>query len=117
MYDSCAAVTEISHKLPERDYLIAGALLHDVGKLMELARDPDGKTVKSDNGKLLRHAFTGVYLAMANDLPDEVVHIIAVHSFEGNASHPTLLAHFVRQADQTCERYSDWVLEENSTKS
>ena len=115
MYDSCAKAHE-EYVLPNRDYLVAGALLHDVGKLLELELSSDGKTVKSASGKLLRHAFTGVYLAMQNDLPDEIVHIIAVHSHEGVASHPTILGHFVRQADQACERYSDWVLENNNTQ-
>ena len=98
-----------------RDYLVAGALLHDVGKLLELEWCGDGNVIKSSNGLLLRHAFTGVYLAMKNGLPDEVTHIIAVHSKEAAASHPTLLAHFVRLADQTAERYSDWELQQGDS--
>lgn len=65
-----------------RDYLIAGALLADVGKLMEF-QIVDGKPVKSDYGKHIRHPFSGVGLAFKHDLPSEVMHIIATHSKEG----------------------------------
>lgn len=67
-----------------RDYLIAGALLADVGKLLEY-EIVDGKAVKSNYGKLLRHPFSGVGLAFKHGLPPEVLHIIATHSKEGDA--------------------------------
>ena len=65
-----------------RDYLIAGALLADVGKLMEF-EIVDGKPIKSDYGKHIRHPFSGVGLAFKHGLPSEVMHIIATHSKEG----------------------------------
>ena len=65
-----------------RDYLIAGALLADVGKLMEF-EIIDGKPSKSDYGKHIRHPFSGVGLAFKHDLPSEVMHVIATHSKEG----------------------------------
>ncbi|HWR83721.1 MAG TPA: HD domain-containing protein [Candidatus Deferrimicrobium sp.] len=65
-----------------RDYLIAGALLADVGKLLEF-EIVNGKPVKSDYGKHIRHPFSGVGLAFKHDLPSEVMHIIATHSKEG----------------------------------
>jgi len=65
-----------------RDYLIAGALLADVGKLMEF-EIVDGKPVKSDYGKHIRHPFSGVGLAFKHGVPSEVMHIIATHSKEG----------------------------------
>jgi len=65
-----------------RDYLIAGALLADVGKLLEY-EIIDGKAVKSDYGKKLRHPFSGVGLAFKHGLAPEVMHIIATHSKEG----------------------------------
>jgi hypothetical protein len=78
-------LTEVhgSNKTPvNRDYLIAGALLADVGKLCEF-EIVDGKPVKSDYGKHIRHPFSGVGLAFKHDLPSEVMHIIATHSKEG----------------------------------
>ena len=65
-----------------RDYLIAGAMLADVGKLLEF-EIIDGTAVKSDYGKHIRHPFSGVGLAFKHDLPSEVMHVIAVHSKEG----------------------------------
>lgn len=65
-----------------RDYLIAGTLLADVGKLLEF-EIVDGKPVKSDYGKHIRHPFSGVGLAFKHGLPSEVMHIIATHSKEG----------------------------------
>ncbi len=80
-------LTEIhaGRKTPvNRDYLIAGALLADVGKLCEF-EIVDGKPVKSDYGKHIRHPFSGVGLAFKHDVPSEVMHIIATHSKEGEA--------------------------------
>ncbi len=65
-----------------RDYLIAGALLADVGKLLEF-EIVDGRPVKSDYGKHIRHPFSGVGLAFKHDLPSRVMHVIATHSKEG----------------------------------
>jgi putative nucleotidyltransferase with HDIG domain len=65
------------------DLVIAGALLHDIGKLLEYTQK-DGKTVKSKTGKGLRHPVSGAGLAMKLDLPMDLVHIIAVHSKEGD---------------------------------
>jgi len=66
-----------------RDYLISGSLLADVGKLLEF-EIIDGKPHKSDYGKHIRHPFSGVGLAFKHDLPSEVMHVIATHSKEGH---------------------------------
>ena len=65
-----------------RDHLIAGALLADVGKLLEYEIQ-DGKSVKSDYGKHIRHPFSGVGLAFKHGIPSEIMHVIATHSKEG----------------------------------
>jgi hypothetical protein len=67
-----------------RDHLIAGSLLADVGKLFEFDKKTDGSIFKSDYGIKLRHPFSGVGLAFKHGLPAEVMHIIAVHSKEGS---------------------------------
>jgi hypothetical protein len=66
-----------------RDYLIAGSLLADVGKLYEYDKNPKGKIIKSSYGRHIRHPFSGVGLAFKHDVPSEVMHIIATHSKEG----------------------------------
>jgi len=43
------------------DYLVAGALLHDIGKLVEY-KEEKGKFIQSNLGKLVRHPISGVGL-------------------------------------------------------
>jgi len=81
-----------------RDYLIAGACLHDVGKLLEYEKNGEKITV-SRSGKLLRHPLSGMGLARKLDLPEEVCHIIAVHSREGEGSFRSPEAIVVHHAD------------------
>src|SRR3990172_4249958 len=79
-------LTEAYHerKTPvNRDYLVAGALLADVGKLYEYDKK-GGKVVNSKHGKYLRHPFSGVGVCFKYDIPEEVMHIVAVHSKEGD---------------------------------
>ena len=85
----CVACDEVLDRVHEdrktpvnRDFLIAGAMLADVGKLLEF-EIIDGQAVKSDYGKHIRHPFSGVGLAFKHGLPSEVMHIIATHSKEG----------------------------------
>jgi putative nucleotidyltransferase with HDIG domain len=81
-----------------RDHLVAGALLHDVGKLLEYAEE-DGNFVKSEAGRLLRHPFSGAALAAEFGLPHEVTHIIAVHAKEGEGARATPEAIIIHHAD------------------
>jgi len=68
----------------DHDTLVAGALLADVGKLIEYRREMDGKTVFADMYRYLRHPFTGVALAYKHGVPEGVLHVIATHSWEGD---------------------------------
>lgn len=65
----------------DRDILVAGAMLADVGKVLEITKQ-DGRFVKSERGKLLRHPFSGVGLAWEQGLPETVMHVIGMHSKE-----------------------------------
>ncbi len=80
------------------DILIAGAILIDVGKLLEYDK-VDGKLTTSKAGKLLRHPFSGVAIADRFGLPPEVQHIIAYHSKEGDLGKRTVEAIIVHHAD------------------
>ncbi len=99
----CAAVSDtfdeiyggVDLKL-DKDMLLAGALLHDVGKLVEM-EEVDGVFRKSADGVLVRHAFSGVALADAHGLPAAVQHIIGTHSKEGDPFKRTpesIICHF-----------------------
>jgi len=81
----------------DMDIVTAGALLHDVGKLLEY--EPVVPVVKSDFGKLVRHPVSGAALAMEFDLPDEIVHLIAAHSKEGEAVSRTAEAILIHHCD------------------
>jgi putative nucleotidyltransferase with HDIG domain len=81
-----------------RDVLVAGGLLHDVGKLLEIAYC-DGKYTRSRSGDLLRHPFSGLTLASARGIPDEILHIIACHSKEGETTRRTVEAIIIHHAD------------------
>ena len=80
------------------DAVIAGAILADVGKLLEYEND-GGSTRQSERGELLRHPFTGVALAMECGVPDAVCHIIAAHAAEGDLVKRTTEAIIVHHAD------------------
>jgi putative nucleotidyltransferase with HDIG domain len=80
------------------DTLIAGGILHDVGKITEYVRQGD-KVVKSRSGKLLRHPFSGAALAYKHGLPQEIIHMIATHAKEGDGGYRTTEAMIVHYAD------------------
>ncbi len=80
------------------DTVIAGAILADVGKLLEYEK-VDGEARQSDRGKALRHPFTGVALAMECGVPDAVCHIIAAHAAEGDLVKRSTEAYIVHHAD------------------
>ncbi len=89
------------------DVLIAGAILADVGKLLEYEMK-DGKSVVGAYGKYLRHPFSGVSLAEQCGVPADVCHIIATHAGEGNLVKRSTEAYIVHHADfMTFEPFKD----------
>ena len=82
----------------DMDLLIAGAILIDVGKLIEYNK-VDGKLTTSKAGKVLRHPFSGVAIADRFGLPHEVQHIIAYHAKEGDLAKRSVEAIIVHHAD------------------
>lgn len=81
-----------------KDYLLSGALLHDVGKLFEYKKERK-QFVKSEEGKLLRHPISGAAFAYKFGFPHEILHIIAAHSKEGDGARKTVEAVIVNHAD------------------
>src|SRR5947207_15093827 len=67
----------------QRDCLIAGALLADVGKPLEYDKDASGKVIQGKFGQQLRHPFSGVALAYKHGIPAEVMHRIATLGHKG----------------------------------
>lgn len=91
-----------------RDYVIAGALLHDVGKLLEYDYT-DGEAFMRPEGVMFGHPSSGAYLAQKNGLPPEVVHIILAHSDlmspGGEKAYQTRESLMVKYADCMCFYY------------
>lgn len=87
-----------------RNIIIAGALLHDVGKLTEFSYQ-HGELGHSDNANIMRHPLSGAILAANAGIYEEVVHIIATHSFEGDRSYRSLAATIVKMADDAAFQY------------
>jgi len=80
------------------DYVIAGGLLHDVGKLLEYEKS-GGKVVKSRSGELVRHPVSGYGLTREVNLPIEVSHIVISHSDEGEKVNRTPEAILIHHCD------------------
>jgi len=83
----------------DMDVLIAGAILADVGKLLEYELDKNGNSFQGKYGKYLRHPFSGVSLAEKCDVPPAVCHIIATHAGEGHMVKRSAEAYIVHHAD------------------
>jgi len=81
------------------DVLIAGAILADVGKLLEYVLDENGNSIQGNYGKYLRHPFSGVSIAEECGVPADVCHIIATHAGEGNMVKRTTEAYITPHAD------------------
>ncbi len=87
-------------KIPvDKDVLVAGAMLADVGKPLEFDRDADGKLVKGHFGEMLRHPFSGVAMCYKHGIPAEVMHIVATHSHEGDKVERTIESIIFHHAD------------------
>jgi len=77
------------------DIVVAGGLVHDVGKLLEYEYK-NGKYIKSAYGRLVRHPVSGYHIVLEAGLPLEIAHIVCAHSEEGekvNRSSEAILIH------------------------
>ncbi len=83
----------------QRDHLIAGSFLADVGKPIEYVKGPGGTPSKGPRGDMLRHPFSGVGMCWKHGLPDEVMHMVATHSKEGDHVQRTLESIIFHHAD------------------
>ena len=82
------------------DRLLAGGLLHDVGKLVEVEKDGKGGFRKSRSGACLRHPISGTALAHEAGIRDEtVLNTIACHAKEGEGAQKCLETVLIHQAD------------------
>jgi len=80
------------------DWLIAGGLLHDVGKLLEIERS-GGEYRRSQSGKCVRHPISGAIVVAQAGLPEEIVNIVACHGKEGEGRPKRIETILIHQAD------------------
>lgn len=86
----------------KRDIVIAGGLCHDIGKAWEF--DPQNQQRWRDAPRAtglpsLRHSVYGAHICLSAGLPEEVAHIAAAHSGEGELLVRSLEATIVHFAD------------------
>jgi len=101
----CIAIANVLNeifgdKIPiDRDTLVAGSLLADVGKPLEYDKDAAGNVIKGHYGEMLRHPFSGVGMCYKHELPAEVMHMIATHSHEGDKVQRSIESIIFHHAD------------------
>ena len=82
------------------DYLLAGALLHDVSKLLEIGAD--GKEhFATEFGKKIQHGFYAAYKAYEKKLPLEIQHILVSHTPQSAIMPQSIEAVILYNIDQT----------------
>lgn len=79
--------------------LVAGGLLHDVGKLLEIERNGEGGWRRSRSGMCARHPISGAILASEVGLPEEYINMIACHAKEGEGRPQVIETILIHQAD------------------
>jgi len=96
-----AKAIESTYETPfkvNKNWLVAGGLLHDVGKLLE-NEFVDGVYRKSYSGKCARHPISGAILAARADIPEEIINIIGCHAKEGDGRPQRIETVLIHQAD------------------
>jgi putative nucleotidyltransferase with HDIG domain len=96
--NAAKVITSMTGQNFNMDYLIAGALLHDVGKLLEYEKTETNEILRKQD--VLRHPISGAKLAAEKgNMPNEVCHIITTHSWEGDKSKRTPESQIVHRSD------------------
>jgi len=95
------------------DFLIAGALLHDVGKFTEYERDSTSKIVQTFEGNRIRHPAMGLEIVSEFDLPIVVRQAIVFHSKEGDQINRLPEVDIIHRVDFLCFSPIKKIFEEN----
>lgn len=87
-----------------RDVLIAGCLCHDIGKVWEF--DPENIRRWRENPRAtgmpsIRHPGYGIHICLTMGLPEEVAHMAAAHSGEGELLVRSVENTILNRADYT----------------
>ena len=88
----------------DMDTIVAGGLLHDVGKAWEFdpaRRERWASQQKRFGRPSIRHPAMGAHICLTVGLPEEIAHIAMAHSGEGELLVRSLECMIVHQADYT----------------
>ena len=85
-----------------KDELIVGAILHDIGKFVEYQKNDEGIIVPTSSGKILRHPAQGLELVSEFDLPLSVRQAIVFHSKEGDQINRLPEVEIISRSDFLC---------------
>jgi hypothetical protein len=85
------------------DFIIAGALLHDVTKTFELAEEG---TTKLD--ELIPHPHYAVYLLADEGFSLEMQHLVLAHSGQSAVEPKTMEAAIIKHADRLASQSAFW---------
>lgn len=82
------------------DYLIAGALLHDIGRIFDFKKTKKGYSI---NQKLIEHSSLMAAELYARGFPEEVIHIVLSHlgitSIQPPLTIEALIVHYADEID------------------
>jgi 3'-5' exoribonuclease len=125
LLEHTVAVLKLAHRLADqypqvdRDLLVAGAFLHDLGKVRELSGDRNAEY--TDEGKLVGHlVMTAQWvhdrarrIGMPRDLEHHLVHLVVSHHGKLEFGSPkvpmTLEALLVHYIDEIDSRVNSWL--------
>jgi putative nucleotidyltransferase with HDIG domain len=94
----------------DRDILIAGCLCHDIGKVWEF--DPENvrrwrEDPRATGIPSIRHPAYGVHICLTMGLPEQVAHMAAAHSGEGELLVRSVENTILNRADYTFWQVAD----------
>jgi hypothetical protein len=95
----------------DRNVLIAGALLMDVSKFVEIRPGPNGTCIPTEIGASIPHAWYAAHRALELGVPLPIIHIITTHSPNSGkapASPECQLLDWIDQADITAFGHTIW---------
>ena len=100
---SIAIAREMKNFSLNTDFLAAGAILHDIGKLLTVEKvEENGKTTykRKEITIFVPYNVLGAHIALLHDIPPQVAHIVLAHASEYEGKRMTEEALIVSEVDR-----------------